>query len=95
MRIRVLTVYHRQCVGACHLYQHKHSKISFVTPQQRHNGDDKAILENRTKVFEQAKNKHPQRWSGSIRKWEKQGKVWLNPVNDTNLKKVKLVEKAA
>ena len=72
--------------------QHRHSKINFVTPQQRHDGQDTAILAKRTMVFENAKKRHPERWSGSIRKWELQTEVWLNPDRSEN---EKLVENAA
>jgi len=72
--------------------QHRHSKINFVTPQQRHDGKDTAILAKRTTVFENAKKRHPERWSGSIRKWEIQTEVWLNPDSSENQK---LVENAA
>lgn len=44
--------------------EHQHSAIKFVTPNQRHNGLDKAILENRKKVIEQARKNHPERWNG-------------------------------
>jgi putative transposase len=60
-------------------YQHKHSGIKFVTPVQRHTGEDKQILENRKRVYELAKARHPERWSRSTRDWTRQDKVWLNP----------------
>ncbi|MCK5098002.1 MAG: IS3 family transposase [Desulfobacteraceae bacterium] len=72
--------------------QHRHSKINFVTPDQRHNGEDPAILEKRKIVFQAAKKRHPERWSGSIRKWEVQTEVWLNPDRSEN---EKLVDNAA
>src|SRR5690606_30470270 len=61
--------------------EHMHSSIGFVTPEQRHSGEDKAILENRTKVYQQAKQKHPERWSGNIRNWDYIDEVHLNPDN--------------
>ncbi|MCF6264532.1 MAG: IS3 family transposase, partial [Xanthomonadales bacterium] len=57
-----------------------HSAINFVTPEQRHKGLDIKILANRKRVYELAKSKHPERWSGSIRNWEPVGDVYLNPV---------------
>jgi putative transposase len=66
--------------------QHRHSKINFVTPEQRHNGKDFAILKQRKIVFKAAKQKHPERWSQSIRKLEVQTKVWLNPDKSENKK---------
>ena len=61
-------------------YQHKHSKINFVTPNQRHTGVDKDILIKRKNVFELAKKRNPERWSGETRRWKHQPEVWLNPV---------------
>lgn len=52
-------------------HEHCHSAIRFVTPQQRHSGQDKAILQARTAVYEQAKREHPQRWRGrEVRDWQ-------------------------
>jgi transposase InsO family protein len=62
---------------------HRHSGIRFVTPAQRHRGEDRAILEQRTAVYTQAKQNTPERWSGDIRDWTPPGEVWLNPENPT------------
>lgn len=35
--------------------EHKHSKLRFVTPYERHSGEDAAILAQRQRVLEQAK----------------------------------------
>lgn len=60
--------------------EHRHSAIRFVTPQQRHQGTDQAILAHRAKVYEEAKIAHPDRWRGrSTRNWTPTGAVWLNP----------------
>jgi len=60
--------------------EHQHSAIKFVTPNQRHNGLDKVILENRKKVIEQAKKEHPERWNGrKTRNLEPINVVYLNP----------------
>lgn len=62
---------------------HKHSGIKFVTPNQRHNSLDKAILENRRQVMEQAKREHPERWNGrKTRNLSPIGAVYLNPDKD-------------
>jgi putative transposase len=57
---------------------HLHSSIQFVTPDDRHQGRDKAILENRRRVFEEAKQKNPNRWSGKTRNWDPIDVVYLN-----------------
>ncbi len=47
--------------------EHRHSGIRYVAPNERHEGKDKAILEQRKKVYQTAKDKHPERSSQSIR----------------------------
>lgn len=59
--------------------KHLHSAIGFVTPAQRHVGDDVAILAQRTVVYERARERHPSRWSGRVRNWERTEVVRLNP----------------
>jgi len=68
-------------VGFQHWYNevHRHSGLKFVTPDQRHRGEDTAILEQRHALYEAAKDKHPERWSGSTRNWESEKIVYLNP----------------
>jgi transposase InsO family protein len=58
---------------------HLHSEIRYVTPAQRHRGEDRAVLEKRKQVYRLAKAKHPNRWSGDIRNWEPITTVYLNP----------------
>ena len=67
--------------GFVHWYnnEHLHSAIKFVTPEQRHTGEDKEILVKRKCVYQQAKSRHPERWSGEIRNWDKVDEVFLNP----------------
>lgn len=72
----------RQWVGAfVHWYneEHRHSAIHFVTPAQRHAGQDGALLRKRVEVYEAAKARHPERWSGAARNWEPITVVHLNP----------------
>ena len=58
---------------------HLHSGIKYVTPNQRHKGEDVEILIKRKKVYSQAKVLNPQRWSREIRNWDYIDKVHLNP----------------
>jgi hypothetical protein len=72
----------RQWVGTfVHWYneEHRHSAINFVTPSQRHAGLDGALLRKRVEVYEAAKARHPERWSGATRNWEPVTIVHLNP----------------
>ena len=59
--------------------EHRHSGLNFVTPNQRHTGMDKMILEKRRGLYEKAKSAHPERWSKGIRNWTLPDEVWLNP----------------
>lgn len=56
---------------------HLHSGINFVTPEDRHAGRDRAILENRHQVYQKARLKHPERWSGKTRDWALKTEVVL------------------
>jgi putative transposase len=60
-------------------HQHRHSGIHYVTPAQRHAGLDKAILVTRSQTYKNAKEQHPERWSGKTRDWCWQETVVLNP----------------
>lgn len=52
-------------------HEHLHSGIAFITPGDRHEGRDEAILESRKAVYAEAKAKHPNRWgSRPTRNWE-------------------------
>lgn len=59
--------------------EHLHSALKFVTPNQRHNGEDDAIRIKRDAVYQQAKLKHPERWSGKTRNWFVTKVATLNP----------------
>lgn len=72
----------RQWVGTfVHWYnhEHRHSAIRFVTPAERHAGLDAALLHKRANVYEAAKKRHPDRWSGTTRNWQPVRVVHLNP----------------
>lgn len=58
---------------------HCHSGIQYVTPNQRHRGEDDVILAKRKAVYEAAKARQPARWRGATRNWRKVEAVYLNP----------------
>jgi len=60
-------------------HEHCHSGIKFVTPAQRHTGEDIEILAKRKQVYQKAKKQNPERWSGEIRNWDRIKEVQLNP----------------
>ena len=59
--------------------EHRHSAIRFVTPQQRHDGTHLAALDRRREVYEAARERHPERWTGNPRNWSTPNTVELNP----------------
>jgi len=61
---------------------HRHSGIRYVSPAQRHAGDDHAILAARHDLYVQARERNPTRWSRSTRNWTPIGAVTLNPERD-------------
>ena len=63
-------------------HQHRHSGIKFVTPQQRHCGQAVEISRHRAFVYEQARQRHPRRWSRSTRCWRQPEVVWINQPPD-------------
>jgi hypothetical protein len=60
-------------------HDHQHSGIRFVTPAQRHDGHEHAILANRARVYAVARARTPDRWAGSTRNWSPVPVVRLNP----------------
>ena len=60
-------------------HTHRHSGIRFVTPHERHSGQAVAICRHRAKVYDDARQRHPRRWSRSTRCWRQPEVVWINP----------------
>ena len=60
-------------------FEHRHSAIRYVTPAERHHGREKQILERRRRIYETARQRHPERWSGKTRNWDQVTTVRLNP----------------
>jgi hypothetical protein len=67
-------------------HEHRHSRIRFVTPAQRHQGMDIEILKRRSEVYQKAKENNPIRWSGKTRNWSHIDRVELNQENQTKIK---------
>ncbi len=59
--------------------EHRHSAIGFVTPEQRHLGQDVQLLQKRHAVYVQARDQNPSRWSKNTRNWSRVAEVHLNP----------------
>jgi transposase InsO family protein len=58
---------------------HQHSGIRFVTPNQRHDGREVAILAHRHRVYLEARARRPGRWTRHTRNWTPVATVRLNP----------------
>lgn len=72
-------------------HEHKHSKIRFVTPQQRHASQDQQILDKRKEVLENAKQQNPSRWGRrEVRNCTAVGAVFLNPDREPQISSVEL-----
>lgn len=59
--------------------EHCHSGLKYVTPGQRHRGEADSLLAHRKLVYEAAKASKPERWPNSIRNWNLDNVVYLNP----------------
>ena len=64
-------------------HEHRHSGIHYVTPGQRHAGQDSRLLMARHALYQDARQRNPRRWSGSTRNWTPVTAVTLNPERDT------------
>jgi len=60
-------------------FNHRHSGIRYVSPAQRHAGQDERILAQRHEVYLQARERNPSRWARHTRNWSPIKAVALNP----------------
>lgn len=65
--------------------EHRHSGIRYVTPAQRHAGEDQAILGARHALYIRAREKNPRRWTRQTRNWKPVGTVTLNPERNSGV----------
>ena len=75
--------------------KHHHSAIKFVTPGQRHRGEDSEILAQRMLIYEKAKEKHPERWTSTSRNWDRPDVVTLNHTRKNNDQAILELKEAA
>lgn len=64
-------------------HEHRHSGIRFVSPAQRHAGEDQQILARRHALYAQARQAHPRRWTRHTRNWTPVAAVTLNPERES------------
>lgn len=62
--------------------EHRHSGIQYVTPAQRHSGQDIGLLQARDRLYQHARQQRPQRWARHTRNWDHVAVVTLNPERD-------------
>lgn len=62
--------------------EHRHSALKYVSPSQRHRGDDRQLHARRIELYENARQSHPERWTGPCRNWHLADAVYLNPERD-------------
>jgi putative transposase len=60
-------------------FEHRHSAIRYVTPDERHCGRENDILDRRHELYVRARDANPERWSCRTRNWAPVGPVVLNP----------------
>jgi transposase InsO family protein len=64
-------------------HDHRHSGIRYVSPAQRHAGEDREILARRHVLYLNARSAHPRRWARHTRNWNPIAVVTLNPEKDS------------
>lgn len=66
-------------------HEHRHSGIRYVTPAQRHVGQDRTVLGARHALYQAARQRNPRRWTRQTRNWTPAVAVTLNPERGTVL----------
>jgi transposase InsO family protein len=64
-------------------HDHRHSGIRYVSPAQRHAGEDRSILAKRHALYTEARAANPRRWARHTRNWEPIEVVTLNPERES------------
>jgi transposase InsO family protein len=64
-------------------HDHQHSGIRYVSPAQRHAGEDREILARRHALYLNARSANPRRWARHTRNWNPILAVTLNPEKDS------------
>ncbi|ANY87058.1 Integrase core domain protein [Pseudomonas putida] len=67
--------------------EHRHSALKYVTPSQRHHGQDGASLRQREQLYEAARRQNPGRWARDVRNWKLPNHVYLNRERDPEQKR--------
>lgn len=71
-----------------HNHEHRHSALRFVTPAQKHAGQDSALLAERKRLYEAKRAETPDRWiQKKTRNWDPVLTSTLNPIDNRQLEK--------
>ena len=68
--------------GTWYNHNHRHSAIRYVSPAQRHAGEDRDIL-TKPCLYIEARAASPRRWARHTRNWQPIEVVTLNPERDS------------
>jgi putative transposase len=69
-------------------FEHQHSALRFVTPDQKHSEQDISILAKRDETYKQAMKNNPSRWiQKTSRNWTPVTQTSLNPINESDIEK--------
>jgi transposase InsO family protein len=63
-------------------HDHRHSGVRYVSPAQRHAGEDRNVLQVRHALYQQARGEGPRRWARHTRNWTPITVATLNPERD-------------
>jgi putative transposase len=74
-------------------HEHRHSAIRYVSPAQRHAGQDRGILSRRHQLYTRARETNPRRWARQTRNWQPITVVTLNPERDSVVNAAVMAEK--
>lgn len=66
--------------------EHRHSGIRYVSPAERHAGQDHNVLARRHVLYKEARATNPQRRARHNRNWQLVGAVTLNPERESVVK---------
>jgi transposase InsO family protein len=74
-------------------HEHRHSGIRFVSPAERHAGQDHDILAQRHALYLNSRAAHPRRWARHTRNWTPVAAVTLNPERESVVNEALIAEK--
>jgi len=74
-------------------FEHRHSAIRYVSPAQRHAGQDRLVLARRHQLYTRVRAANPRRWARHTRNWQPIAVVTLNPERESVVSTAMTAEK--